>query len=104
MVCQADRTGGCLRCVGSARCVRCAAAASAVVAEPGGRARRARHRRPGGERSVKSSARGNGESRLLNPDTLATIAHVAVWAFAIVVAVNQLGIATTLINTLLIGV
>jgi len=27
-----------------------------------------------------------------------------VWGFAIVVAVNQLGIATTLINTLLIGV
>lgn len=39
-----------------------------------------------------------------NPDTLATVARVAVWAFAIVVAVNQLGIATELINTLLIGV
>jgi hypothetical protein len=39
-----------------------------------------------------------------NPDTLATVAKVAVWAFAIVVAVNQLGIATNLINTLLIGV
>ncbi len=39
-----------------------------------------------------------------NPDTLATVAKVAVWAFAIVVAVNQLGVATTLINTLLIGV
>ena len=39
-----------------------------------------------------------------NPDMLATIAKVAVWGFAIVVAVNQLGIATTLINTLLIGI
>ena len=39
-----------------------------------------------------------------NPDTFATVAKVAVWGFAIVVAVNQLGIATTLINTLLIGV
>lgn len=39
-----------------------------------------------------------------NPDTLATVARVAIWAFAIVVAVNQLGIATTLVNTLLIGV
>jgi hypothetical protein len=39
-----------------------------------------------------------------NPDVFATVAKVAVWAFAIVVAVNQLGIATTLINTLLIGV
>jgi Conserved TM helix len=39
-----------------------------------------------------------------NPDTLETVTRVAVWSFAIVVAVNQLGIATTLINTLLIGV
>jgi hypothetical protein len=38
-----------------------------------------------------------------NPDMLATVAKVAVWGFAIIVAVNQLGIATTLINTLLIG-
>jgi hypothetical protein len=35
-----------------------------------------------------------------NPDLLANIARIAVWAFAIVVAVNQLGIATTLVNTL----
>jgi hypothetical protein len=39
-----------------------------------------------------------------NPELIATVAKGAVWAFAIVVAVNQLGIATTLINTLLIGV
>jgi hypothetical protein len=39
-----------------------------------------------------------------NPDTFATVAKLAVWGFAIVVAVNQLGIATNLINTLLIGV
>jgi Conserved TM helix len=39
-----------------------------------------------------------------NPDTMATVAKVAVWAFAIIVAVNQLGIATNLINTLVIGV
>jgi Conserved TM helix len=39
-----------------------------------------------------------------NPDMLATVTKVAVWGFAIVVAVNQLGIATTLINTLLVGV
>jgi hypothetical protein len=38
-----------------------------------------------------------------NPDTLATVTQVAVWGFTIVVAVNQLGIATTLINTLLVG-
>ncbi len=35
-----------------------------------------------------------------NPDMLAKIAQVAVWSFAIIVAVNQLGIATTLVNTL----
>ena len=44
------------------------------------------------------------ESGLGNPDLLASIARLAVWAFAIVVAVNQLGIATTLINTLFMAV
>lgn len=39
-----------------------------------------------------------------NPDTLANVTKVVVWAFAIVIAVNQLGIAQTLINTLLTGV
>jgi len=40
------------------------------------------------------------ESGLGNPDLLASIARIAVWAFAIVVAVNQIGIATELVNTL----
>jgi hypothetical protein len=40
------------------------------------------------------------ESGLGNPDLLAAIARVAVWAFAIVIAVNQIGIATTIVNTL----
>ena len=40
------------------------------------------------------------ESGLGNPELLANIARIAVWAFAIVVAVNQIGIATTLVNTL----
>lgn len=44
------------------------------------------------------------ESGLGSPDLLATITKVAVWAFAIVIAVNQLGIATTLINTLFMAV
>jgi mechanosensitive ion channel-like protein len=39
-----------------------------------------------------------------NPDLLATIARVAVWSFGIVVAVNQVGIAQTLVNTLFMGV
>ncbi len=38
-----------------------------------------------------------------NPDLLAGIASVAVWGFAIVIAVNQIGIASTLINTLFMG-
>ena len=40
------------------------------------------------------------ESGLGNPDLLATIARVAVWAFGIVIAVNQIGVATTIVNTL----
>jgi hypothetical protein len=35
-----------------------------------------------------------------NPDLLETITRVAVWAFGIVIAVNQIGIAQTLVNTL----
>lgn len=38
-----------------------------------------------------------------NPDTLAKVASVAVWAFGIIIAVNQLGIAVTLVNTLLMA-
>lgn len=43
------------------------------------------------------------EGGFSNPDMLATVARVAVWGFTIVVAINQLGIATTLINTLMVG-
>jgi hypothetical protein len=46
----------------------------------------------------------SSEAGFSNPEMLATVTRVAVWAFTIVVAVNQLGIATTLINTLVIGV
>jgi hypothetical protein len=51
--------------------------------------------------ALASLVRGaTAESGLGNPDLLASIARVAVWAFAIVVAVNQIGIATALVNTL----
>jgi small-conductance mechanosensitive channel len=40
------------------------------------------------------------EGGLDRPDFLAKVAKTAVWAFAIVIAVNQIGIATTLVNTL----
>jgi hypothetical protein len=39
-----------------------------------------------------------------NPDLLATVARVMVWGFAIVVAVNQIGIAQTLVTTLFTAV
>lgn len=45
----------------------------------------------------------SAEAGFSNPDMLATVTRVAVWGFTIVVAINQLGIATTLINTLLVG-
>jgi len=38
-----------------------------------------------------------------NPDLLETITRVAVWAFGIVVAVNQIGVAQELVNTLFMG-
>ncbi|MEO8088988.1 MAG: small-conductance mechanosensitive ion channel [Gemmatimonadales bacterium] len=38
-----------------------------------------------------------------NPEILATVTKMAVWGFAMVVALTQLGIATTLIHTLVIG-
>jgi small-conductance mechanosensitive channel len=40
------------------------------------------------------------EADVGHPDLLANIARVGVWAFAIVVAVNQIGIARELVNTL----
>jgi small-conductance mechanosensitive channel len=38
-----------------------------------------------------------------NPDMLETITRVAVWGFGIVVAVNQIGVAQELVNTLFMG-
>src|SRR5687768_13471744 len=38
-----------------------------------------------------------------HPDLMANIARGAVWAFAIIVAVNQIGIAQELVNTLFMG-
>jgi hypothetical protein len=39
-----------------------------------------------------------------NPDFLANVARVAVWAFAIVIAINQIGVATELVNILFMAV
>jgi hypothetical protein len=38
-----------------------------------------------------------------SPNFVANIAYVAVWVFGIVVAVNQIGVAETLVNTLFMG-
>ena len=43
------------------------------------------------------------EGGLGNPDLLANVARVAIWAFAIVAAVNQIGVARELVNTLFMG-
>jgi hypothetical protein len=38
-----------------------------------------------------------------NPNFVASIAHVAIWGFGIIIAVNQIGVAATLVNTLFMG-
>ena len=43
------------------------------------------------------------EAGFANPELLASVARVAVWSFGIIIAVNQLGIAQTLVNTLFFG-
>lgn len=50
---------------------------------------------------VRGAAAQGGLSK---PDLLANVARIAVWAFAVVVAVNQIGIATELVNTLFMAV
>lgn len=51
--------------------------------------------------ALASLVRGTtAESGLGNPDLLASIARIAVWAFAVVVAVNQIGVAKEIVNTL----
>jgi Conserved TM helix len=55
-------------------------------------------------RALGNVVRGaTAEGGFSNPETLSNVARTAVWAFAIVVAINQLGIATNLINTLFTG-
>lgn len=52
-------------------------------------------------RALSNLVRGAaGEAGLTNAHLLSKVASALVWAFAIVVAVNQIGIATALVNTL----
>lgn len=58
---------------------------------------------------IAANALGNvvlgaaAEGGVERPDFLAKVARYAVWAFAIMVAINQMGIATSLINILLMA-
>ncbi|MFL5466596.1 MAG: mechanosensitive ion channel family protein [Gemmatimonadaceae bacterium] len=55
-------------------------------------------------RALGNVVRGaTAEGGFANPETLSNVVRTTVWAFAIVVAINQLGIATNLINTLFVG-
>jgi hypothetical protein len=55
--------------------------------------------------ALASLVRGaTAQAGFTNPDLLAAVARVAVWAFAIVIAVNQIGVATALVNTLFMAV
>jgi len=53
--------------------------------------------------AVAQIVRGATAEGFKNPDVLANVARVAIWAFAIVIAVNQVGVASTLVNTLFMG-
>jgi hypothetical protein len=55
-------------------------------------------------RALGNIVRGaTAEGGFTNPETLVNVTRTTVWAFAVVVAINQLGIATNLINTLFTG-
>jgi hypothetical protein len=56
-------------------------------------------------RALSNVVRGSAsEAGLSNANFLAKISSAVVWAFAIVVAVNQIGIATELVNTLFMAI
>lgn len=57
-----------------------------------------------GARALGDIVRGTtSEAGFRNPDTLANVAKTAVWIFAVVIAVNQVGIGEMLVNTLFMG-
>jgi hypothetical protein len=56
-------------------------------------------------RALGQLVRGSAaEAELGDPDVLAAVTRVTVWAFVLIAAASQLGIATTVIDTLLVGV
>lgn len=55
-------------------------------------------------KAMSNLVRGSAaKAGLTSSEALANFTSVAVWAFAVIVAVNQLGIAATLVNTLFMG-
>ena len=57
-----------------------------------------------GARALGDLVRGTtSEAGFRNPDTLANVAKTAVWIFAVIIAVNQVGIGQVLVNTLFTG-
>ena len=57
-----------------------------------------------GARALGDLVRGTtSEAGFKNPDTLANVAMTAVWIFAVVIAVNQVGVGQMLVNTLFTG-
>jgi hypothetical protein len=57
-----------------------------------------------GANALSTLVRGSAaEGEIDRPDVLAKVAKYGVWAFAIIVAINQVGIATSLINILLMA-
>lgn len=57
-----------------------------------------------GARALGDLVRGTtSEAGFKSPDTLANVAKTAVWVFAVVIAVNQVGIGEVLVNTLFTG-
>ena len=55
-------------------------------------------------RALGNIVRGaTAEAGFVNPETLSNVVRTTVWSFAIVVAINQLGIATNLTTTLFTG-
>jgi Conserved TM helix len=54
--------------------------------------------------ALSNLARGaTAKAGFSNREFVATVARVAIWGFGIIIAVNQLGIAETLVNTLFMG-
>ena len=47
---------------------------------------------------------GASEMGFTNPNLVATVARVAIMVFAVIVAVNQIGVAAALVNTLFMGI